>query len=205
MEPAQGKHRGNRPAADCQHPRRPYSRGHGGGVRHGLRSVCAVRFSRAGDGVYPTGDGCAGHLGRGAAARAGPRRPRHRRRLRHADPGFLGAAGFLGAVSLSRRRHRRGIWSRAHPAVALACGHDHRVRDSVDLPMPAMRPVDDRAARSPRHRRIYPRGVAGGMRIRVRTAGGARPHRADLVRRARSLSVRRHHDRAQQFFMPTPR
>ena len=108
-------------------------------------------------------------------------------------------AGFLGAVSLSRRRHRRRLRPRAHPAVALACGHDHRARDAVDLPLPAMRAVDGRPARLPRHRRIYPRGVAGGMRIHVRTAGGARPHRADLVRRARGLSARRDDDRAEQF------
>ena len=83
-------------------------------------------------------------------------------------------AGLLGAVHLSRHRHRRGVRPGADPAVALACGHHHRVRAVVDVPLPRMRPVDGRAARLPRHRRLRARGAARGLRLHVRPAGRAK-------------------------------
>ena len=97
-------------------------------------------------------------------------------------------AGLLGAVHLSRHRHRGGLRAGADQAVALARGHHHRVRAALDLPLPAMRTVDGRAACVPCHRRLRPRRAAGGVRIHVRPARGRRPDRADLVR-ARSRPI----------------
>ena len=145
------------------------------------------------------GHGGAGHARRRAAARAGAGRSRRRRRLRHPDPGFLGKARLLGALHLSRDRHRGGVRPGADQAVALARRHHHRVRAALDLPLPAMRPVDGRTARVPRHGGICPRRLAGGLRLHVRPAGGRRPDRADLVGIARGLSARRNHDRAREF------
>ena len=145
------------------------------------------------------GTGGAGHACRRAAARAGARRSRRRRRLRHAGPGLVRQAGLLGALHLSRHRHRGGLRSGARPAVALARGHHDRVRAVVDVPLPAMRTVDGRPACLPCHRRLHPRRVARGVRLHVRPARGRRPDRADLVRLARGLSARRHADRAEQF------
>ena len=48
-------------------------------------------------------------------------------------------AGLLGAVHLSRHRHRGGVRAGAYQAVALARGHHHRARAALDLPLPAMR------------------------------------------------------------------
>ena len=83
--------------------------------------------------------------------------------------------------------------------MALARGHHHRLRAALDLPLPAMRPVDGRSARVPRHVGICARGVACGVRICVRSARGRRPDRADLVRIAGGLSVWRNDDRAREF------
>ena len=72
------------------------------------------------------------HARRGAAAWAGARRSRRRRRLRDAAPGLLEAAGLLGAVHLSCRRHRGrasrwrasgcGAGSRSPPSSSRCCG-----------------------------------------------------------------------------------
>ena len=105
------------------------------------------------------------------------------------DPGFIRQAGLLGALCLSRHRHRGGVRSGARQAVALACGHHDRVRAVVDLPLPAMRPVDGRPACVPCARRFHPRRVARGVRLHVRPARGRRPGRADLVGLARGLSA----------------
>ena len=140
-----------------------------------------------------------GHACGGAAARAGARRPRRRRRLRDAGPGLIRQAGLLGALHLSRDRHRGSLRSGARQAVALARGHYDRVRAAVDVPLPAMRSVDGRPACVPRARRFHSRRAAGGVRFHVRSARRRGPGRADLIRLARGLSVRRHLDRAEQF------
>ena len=144
------------------------------------------------------GLGGVGHACRGAVARAGARRSRRRRRLRDACPGLVRQAGLLGALCLSRDRHRR-LRPGARQAVALARGHHDRVRAVVDVPLPAMRPIDGRPACVPRARRLHSRRIARGVRLHVRPARRRRPGRADLVRLARGLSARRNLDRAEQF------
>ena len=62
-------------------------------------------FLAPGRRLRPARPGGAGDAGRGAAARAGARRPRPGRRLRHAAAGLDGRAELLGALCLSRRRH----------------------------------------------------------------------------------------------------
>ena len=199
MDAPQGEHLGDRGAADRQYPCDPHRRRHRRGFRNRLCRLRAVRFSRARNRIHSARNGGAGHARRGAAARAGAGRARHRRRLRHAYPGFFGKARFLGALHLSRHRHRGGLRAGADQAVALARGHHHRGRAALDLPLPAMRPVDGRTARFPRHRRLRSRSLAGGVRIHVRPARRRRPDRADLIRFARSLSAGRNHDRAREF------
>ena len=64
---------------------------------------------------------------------------------------------------------------------------------------PGLRPDVDRTARVPRHRRLHPRGAARRLRLHVRPWRRRGSDRADLVRLARRLSVRRDHDRADRF------
>ena len=199
MDPPQGKHLRHRSNADRQYPGHPDRGRNGSRVCHGLCGLCAVRLPGAGHRLHPARPGRDGHACRGAAARAGARRPRRRRRVRDADPGLVRQAGLLGALHLSRDRHRRRFRPGAHQAVALACGHHHRVCAAVDLPLPAMRSVDGRPACVPRARRIHSRRAACGMRLHVRPARRRRRDRADLVRLARGLSARRDLDRAEQF------
>ena len=199
MDAPQGEHLRHRSTADRQYPGHPHRRRNGGGVRHRLCGLCAVRLPGAGHRLHPARTGGAGHARRGAAARAGARRSRRRRRLRHAGPGLVRQAGLLGALHLSRDRHRGGLRPGARPAVALARGHHDRVRAAVDVPLPAMRSVDGRPACLPRHRRLHSRRLARGVRLHVRPARRRGPGRADLVRLARGLSARRHPDRAEQF------
>ena len=199
MDPPQGKHLEYRGAADRQYPGDSHRRRYGGGVCNGVRGLCALRIPGARHRLHPARAGGAGHAGRGAAARTGARRSRRRRRLRDPDPGFLRQTGLLGALCLSRDRHRGRLRPGAGAAVALACGHHDRVRAVVDVPLPAMRPLDGRSACVPRDRRLHPRRPARGVRLHVRPAGRARPDRADLILLARRLSGRRHADRAEQF------
>ena len=137
MDPAQGNPSRHRRAADRQYSRHPHRRRHLGGVRDRLRSLCAVWFPRARHRVHSAGAGGAGHAGRGAAAWSGAGRPRRGRGVRHADPGVVRQTGFLGAVCLSRDRHRGGVRAGADPAVALARRHHHRAGAGVDLSVPA--------------------------------------------------------------------
>ena len=199
MDPPQGEHLRDRSAADRQHPGDSHRRRDISRVRDRLRRLRALRLSGTRHGLHPAGTGGAGHARRGAAARTGAGGPRHRRRIRHPCAGFFGQAGLLGAVHLSRHRRRGGFRLGAHPAVALARGHHHRVRAAVDVPLPAMRPLDGRTARVPCDRGVRPRSLAGGVRIHVRPARGRRPDRADLVRFARGLPRRRNDDRAGKF------
>ena len=134
------------------------------------------------------GAGGDGHACRGAAARAGARRPRRRRRLRDAGPGLVRQAGLLGALRLSRDRHRGRFRPGARPAVALARGHHDRVRAAVDLPLPAMRSVDGRPACVPRAGRFHSRRPARGVRLHVRPARG-RGRRSSRSRPARSRPI----------------
>ena len=136
MDAPQGEHFGHRGAADRQHPGDPHRRRHRGRLRDRLCRLRAVRFSRARHRVHPARAGGAGHARRRAAARPGAGRPRRRRRLRHADPGVVGEARLLGALHLSRHRHRCGLRAGADPAVALARGHHHR-RSRCCGPSPA--------------------------------------------------------------------
>ena len=86
--------------------------------------------------LHPARPGRAGHAGRGAAARPGARRARRGRRLRHAGAGLVRQARLLGALHLSRDRHRRRLRTGARAAVALACRDDDRLCAALDLPGP---------------------------------------------------------------------
>ena len=107
--------------------------------------------------------------------------------------------GLLGAVYLSRHRHRGGVRAGAHPAVALARGHHHRVRAALDLPLPAMRPVDGRTARIPCDRRDSSLAallvVCGFMFGPPADEGQIEPISSGSLAR---LSVWRNDDRAEQ-------
>ena len=184
MDAPQGKHLDHRGAADRQYPGDSHRRRNGGGVCNRVRGLCALRLPGARHRLHPARAGGAGHARRGAAARTGARRSRRRRRLRDPDPGFLRQTGLLGALHLSRDRHRGRLRPGAGAAVALACGHHDRVRAVVDVPVPAMRTLDGRSACVPRDRRLHPRRPARGVRLHVRPAGRAK------ARSSRSRPVR---------------
>ncbi|GCC45751.1 hypothetical protein chiPu_0029883, partial [Chiloscyllium punctatum] len=198
MDTAQGEHLQHRGAADRQHSGDPHRGRYRRGLCHRLRRLRAVRLPRAGNRLHPARHGRARHACGRAAARAGARRTRHRRRVRHAAPGLIRQARLLVALCLSRDRHGGGVRPRAYPAVALARGHDHRLRAAMDLPLPAMRRGDDRTPRLPRDRGLRAGGSASGLRLHVRPRRRWRGDRADFLRLARRLSVRRDADRAQQ-------
>ena len=199
MDAPQGEHFHDRGAADRQYPGHPDGCRNGSGVRHGVCGLCAVRLPGAGDRLHPARSGGDGHACRGAAARAGARRPRRRRRLCDACPGLVRQTGLLGALHLSRDRHRGRLRPCARQAVALARGHHDRVRAAVDVPLPAMRSVDGRPACVPRARRFHSRRPARGVRFHVRPARRRGAGRADLIRLACCLSAWRNPDRAEQF------
>ena len=75
--------------------------------------------------------GGAGDARRRAAARAGAGGPGPRRRFHRAAAGLHQRAELLGALSLSRGRHRRGLRAGAHETVALACHHRGRARRAL--------------------------------------------------------------------------
>ena len=161
----------DRRAADRQHPGHPDRGRHRGRVRHRLCRLRALRLPRTRHRLHPARAGRARHARRRAAARTCAGRPRRRRRLRHADPGLLRQARLLGALYLSRHRHRGFVRPRAHPAVALARGHHHRLRAVLDVALPRCGPSMDRPACVPCHRRLRPRGAARGLRLHVRPGG----------------------------------
>ena len=188
----------DRGAADRQYPGDPHRRRHRGGVRHGLRGLCAVRISWC----PATAFILLGLVALGTLAAA----------LLHgpalAGLGVAGAfvtpilvsseqAGLLGALYLSRDRHRRRLRPGAHAAVALACGHHDRVRAAVDLPVPANA---GRRWSAPHAFHVIAGFVLAALLVVCGFMFGPpaerRPDRADLVRLARGLSVRRHADRA---------
>ncbi len=132
---------------------------------HRLRRLCAVRFPRC----PPPPSSCSALVALGTLAAALLHGPALAGlgvvgRLRHAGAGLVRQAGLLGALHLSRHRHRGGVRAGAHPAVALARGHHHRLRLLLDSA--GIAEVDDgRAARVPRHRRLRARRAAGGVRF----------------------------------------
>ena len=198
MDAAQGKHLRYRRAADRQHPGHPDRGRHRSGVCDRLRRLRALRLPRTRHRLCPAWAGGARHARRRPSARTCARGPRRGRRLRHADARLLRPARLLGALYLSRRRHGGFAWARAYPAVALARGHGHRLRAVLDAALPRLRPVDGGAACVPYCRRLHPCGAARGVRLHVWPLDRGRRDRADLVRVARRLSVRRHGDRADE-------
>ena len=106
------------------------------------------------------------------------------------------AARLLGALHLSRHRHRGGLglarirlwrWL-AVTTLAFALFWTLPCLDCG----PSM--VGPHAV--PHRRRLRPRGPARGVRLPVRPGDRGWPDRADLIRVARRLSLRRHGDRA---------
>ena len=109
MDTPQGEHLRDRGAADRQHSGDPHRCRNGGGFRDRLCGLCALWLPRARQRLRPARPRRTRHARRGAAARAGARGPRRGRRIRDADARLLRQAGLLGALHLSRHRHRRGF------------------------------------------------------------------------------------------------
>ena len=199
MDAAQGKHLRDRSAADRQYPGDPHRRRHRGGVRDRLCRLCAVRFPGARDRLHPARPGGARHAGRGAAARAGAGRPRRRRRLRHAGSGLVRQAGLTGrSTSISPSSPRpRSAWR------ASGCGAGSRSPRSCSRCCGRSRACNAARRWSARMRSTCIAGfvlaallVVCGFMFGPPADEGA--GRADLVRLAGGLSVRRHADRAEQ-------
>ena len=119
---------------------RPDRRRHRGRLCRRLRRLCALRLPAPGHGFRPARAGSARHARRRLAARPGACRPRPRRRLCHAAARRLRQAELLGALHLSRGRHRRGLCAGAGPAVALARDHGRRARRCSGPSPAAVRP-----------------------------------------------------------------
>ena len=142
VDAAQGKHFRHRRAADRQHPGHPDRGRHRGRLRDRLRRLCALWLPCTRQRLHPARPRGARHARRSTAAWTRARRPRRGRRLRHAAAGLLRAAGLLGALHLSRYRHRGGLGAGADPALALAGGHDARLRAVLDAALPRLWPAD---------------------------------------------------------------
>ena len=144
--------------ADRAHPEHPDRRRHHRRLCRRLRRPCALRLSRSRLGFHPARPGGAGDACRRAAAWAGARRPRPRRRLCDAASRRLAAAGLLVALRLSGRGDRRRVRARALPDVALARHHRGRLQHAVDPGRDGRdRRERSRRARLPCHRRLRAR------------------------------------------------
>ena len=133
--------------ADRAHPQHPDRRRHGRRLRDRLCGLCALRLRRCAARLRAARHRRAGDARRRAAARAGARRARPGRRRGHALSRLHRQAQLLGALRLSRGRHRRHVRARPRPAVALARRHRDRVRRAVDV---SRHRRDARAVRSVR-------------------------------------------------------
>ena len=140
--------------ADRAHPEHPDRRRHHRRLCRRLRRPCALRISRRRLGFHPARPGGAGDACRRAAAWAGARGPRPRRRLCHAASRRLAAAGLLVALHLSRGRDRRRLRARALPDVALARHHRDRLQHAVDACPASRRRRRARRACLPCRRRL---------------------------------------------------
>ena len=101
-------------------------------------------------------------------------------------------AELLGALHLSRGRHRRLVRARARAAVALACDHGGRVRRALDVPRPRRYARQDSAPHA--FHAVVGFALAAALLVSGLFYGPdaeAGRDRSGLVRRARRLSVRR--------------
>ena len=138
------------------------------------------------------GTGGAGHARRCAAAWTGIGRARRRRRLCHAATGVFGASPISGrSMSISQSSPLRRFGAGAHQPVALAGGHDHRVRVAVDPALPGLRALDGRVRTPSTSSRASSSQACWWCAACCSVPRRARSGRADLVRLARRLSVRR--------------
>ena len=185
--------------ADRAHPEHPDRRRHHRRLCRRLRRSCALRLSRSRLGFHPARPGGAGDACRRAAAWAGARRPRPRRRLCDAASRRFAAAGLLVALRLSGGGDRRRLRARALPHVALARHHRGRLQRGVD-PGRDGRDRRERArrARLPCHRRLCARRKLDRGGAVARSRRTARPHRRRVIGGARRLPRRRDAARAHE-------
>ena len=118
------------------------------------------------------------------------------RRLPHAADRLDRATELLGALSLSRRGHRRVLRPRPRAALALARRH-RRCRKRALGAAGHRRSSGAWPARLPHRRRLHARGPADRLGPLVRAGCRARRDRRGLIGRARRLSVRRDAARAR--------
>ena len=181
-----------------RHPFGAYSkradrRRHHGGLRHGVRRLCALRIPAARGCLSPARRGGAADAGSGLAARPGARRPGCRRRLRNADADRLGQARLLVALHLHRRCHCGRVRAGARAIVAVACRDGDRVQRGMDAAGNGVQlRRGARSARVQRARRFRACRRVPGMRIALRASGQAGRSRPPLEPRARGLPPGRH-------------
>ncbi len=101
-----------------------------------LRRLRALCLHRARHGFHPARSRGACHTGGGVVARSCTGGARIGRRLCYAADCLHRCSQLLGALSLSRRRHRGGFCARPHAALALARDHRRGVRILLDLARP---------------------------------------------------------------------
>ncbi len=143
-----------------------------------LRRLCALWFLRACTCFRPAWHCRLGDPGGGPAAWTGAGRARPDRRLYHAGARLNRPGELLGALSLSRGRHRRGLRARAHADVALARGHCDCAERLVD-PAGHRQPTDrhSAAARAACRGWLRARGRAYRLRLSLWAIGRIGPHR----------------------------
>ena len=180
-----------RPAVG-EHPEHPDGGRHHGGLRHGLRSVRALRIPAAANCVHFAWHRSAAHPGRRVAPWSGACGARRHRRLSGASAGGERQARLLGAVHLHRGRYRGSVRAGAGPHVAMARHRGDCAQRIVDLP--GRRCVSGRVARRTRIQRArrFRTGLGvPGVRLVVWPGRSAGRSRSCLCVRARRLSAGR--------------
>ena len=138
-----------------EHSEHSHRRRHHGGVRDRVGSLRALRISRAGRGLPDARHRGARRARRRHAARACARSARPRRRRGHAAPRRIRKAGLLGALHLSRDRHRCRVRARPPADVAMARGRGHRLRPVLGAPGYRGRPAPWRRISSTRSQALF--------------------------------------------------
>ena len=177
--------------SDREHAGHAHRRRHHGGVRRHLRSLRALRFPRARNGIRAARHRRARDARGRVIARALAGRARTTRRVRGAAARLDRATELLGALSLSRRRDCCFVRARPRTAVALARDYGGGLCRALGVSRHHGCALRTGAGRALSRDRLRARRGAARLRASLWTGRRGRTHRSGLIRRACSLPVRR--------------